>query len=727
MIFKFFNVLFFRYYNEIIYFVSILFNNVIYACGMTIQSLRRLLIKVFTNGYKDIADPQVVRMESLNRFSIKGLSYVKSDAVIGVRTRNSVKGYKQRMRCNNFKGIGLFVRSYCTVGRNWSSDIITQKIQGLMKFSVKNDINGVNSTVKHLLGESDFWILCYESIKSKPGNSTLGGSLFSGESQSLDGINLDFFSKLSKSIISGRFQFGSTRRCNVLKQTGGIRQLGTADSRDKIVQKGLVVILEQLAEYRFYEGSFGFRRDKSCKSAIEFIRKKVPSGMWAIEGDISNCFDSFDHKRLVSLIKSKYVNQQVFLDLIYKALKVRIVSISSSSLSKMGVPQGSVLSSVLCNIYLNELDMFINNSNLLDKFRNKSKAVINYQFVKALKFTKGELEEGKLVLKHRGKLKYWKFLQKLRIKKIKQAEKNNIPRLLYKGENRKFLYVRYANDFLVFVWGSKNDCLEIRKLIKNFLVSELALNLSIEKTNIVYLKKRKVSFVGFDIWQSPNRILSQKKDLNPIGKLDRSKISAKYRGAVMSVPRIRITFSIKKVLRCLFERGLVRYKKGKFFPDSLKTALNYGIENIVSYLKYVFLGLANYYGIADNWYDAKSVYNYFGLFCTAITIAHKTKSKVPKVFKKYGSLLSVSDSNNKVVCSFGKLSNAFFTRLDNKEDVFYHEVSVESLLISNLKIARNHMIRWPCSICGDENSEIHHIRHVKKALIKKRKNTFNYY
>jgi retron-type reverse transcriptase len=133
------------------------------------------------------------------------------------------------------------------------------------------------------------------------------------------------------------------------------------------VQKGMAVILEELSEHRFDEGSFGYRRGKSSHDALAYIRKKVPSGNWAIEGDISKCFDRFNHNRLVSLIKKKYVSQQVFIDLLYKSLRAKILSINSSFINKIGTPQGSVVSPILANIFLHELDMFVRNSDQLKK------------------------------------------------------------------------------------------------------------------------------------------------------------------------------------------------------------------------------------------------------------------------------------------------------------------------------------------------------------------------
>jgi hypothetical protein len=87
----------------------------------------------------------------------------------------------------------------------------------------------------------------------------------------------------------------------------------------------------------------------------------------------------------------------------------------------------------------------------MQKFRNGKPAYVNSSFTAFLKLSKEELEEADNVKKMKGKRKYWKFLQKLRVSKIKLAEKNGIRRLTYKGVNRKMAYVRYVDDFIIFV------------------------------------------------------------------------------------------------------------------------------------------------------------------------------------------------------------------------------------------------------------------------------------
>ena len=188
------------------------------------------------------------------------------------------------------------------------------------------------------------------------------------------------------------------------------------------------------------------------------------------------------------------------------------------------------------------------------------------------------------------------------------------------------------------------------------------MNLSNEKTHIIYLKKNKAKFLGFEIWQSASRISFSKKDLNPLGKIDRTAMNSKYRAAVFQTPRLRITFSMNLILSKLVDKGLLRYKGGKFFPTSYNAALQYDIASIVNYISSVFRSLSNYYCFAHNWYDAKIIYNYFGRYCAAMTITHKTKSKVSKVFNKYGPNLCVKNEHGKEIAKFGFLSNSQFKR-----------------------------------------------------------------
>jgi len=222
-------------------------------------------------------------------------------------------------------------------------------------------------------------------------------------------------------------------------------------------------------------------------------------------------------------------------------------------------------------------------------------------------------------------------------------------------------------------------------LVKNFLKGNLDLNFPEEKFYTKYLKKSKANFLGFQICQSSKKILSKEFDVNSYAKINQVKMNAKSRKAFMQIPRTQITFNVNEVLCKLVEKGFVCFKAGKFFPTSYKPVLQYDIASIVLYIKTIFCSLANYYRLAYNWYEVKTLFNYFGRYCAAMTIAHKTKSKITKVFKKYSSKLIITNGSNKVIVSFGVLSNANF-----KKKVwqfyfpFYNVTNIEQLLSANL-------------------------------------------
>jgi len=633
---------------------SILITKDFYTCGWSILVVRKLIAKAFAHRLKTVAGPIVITSSSLC------VSYVMPLPVTGWGTRSSKKCGRKLKVFRSIKRVEKFVRKFSTLCKSVSEDWLTNELLNLRSNSVKKSVTGVNQSVNILLSSSKFWVHCYESIKSTPDVYSSGGN-----HKNLDGINLECFNNLAYKIKTGIYCFSSSREVNIPKPLSGSHLLEIGDNRDKIVQKGMAIILEQVSEHKFYDCSFGSRRSgQSAHDAIQYIKRNVSSGMWSIEGDIRKCFDTFEHKRLVSVIKKKYISHQIFIDLLYKSLRVKIISLDSSHINRVGTPQGSVVSRILSNIYLNELDYFIQDGIILADYKIGKRAASNPKFIRFIKPNKEELLIAENVKATKGKLKYWKYLHKLRVQKMKEASTFKIERFKYKKSNRKFKYVRYVDTFIIFVWGSRKDCVEIKEHVNIFLKGSLDLNLSKDKTKITNLKSDKAKFLGFQIWQSPSKLSSIKKDVNYLGRFKKTlkNIDSKYREATMQTSRIRITFSMDEILRKLVDRGLIRFKGGKFFPTSFKSVLQYDIANIVQYLKILFRGLANYYGSSHNWYDIKTVYNYFGKYCVAMTIAHKYKSSVPKVFKKYGDSLAITNAEGQIIAEYGNLSNAMFAK-----------------------------------------------------------------
>jgi len=226
---------------------------------------------------KTIADRKLIPV------NFKGVRYVMPTALTGRGTRSSVMGIRDLKSGLTPKGT-VGYRYFSSKGNIDESTkrTIPDVLNDLQEASKTNNMETVNKLVKCLLSSEEFWIGCYESIKSTSGGMAHGDSQNAGEKpQTYDGLDKQWFTDLCKKVKSGKFHFDPMRRVYIPKPDGKSRPLGIAFSGDKIVQKGLATILETVSEFRFYEGSFGFRKKLSTHDAIRFIKKKVPSGVWA--------------------------------------------------------------------------------------------------------------------------------------------------------------------------------------------------------------------------------------------------------------------------------------------------------------------------------------------------------------------------------------------------------------------------------------------------------------
>lgn len=114
--------------------------------------------------------------------------------------------------------------------------------------------------------------------------------------------------------------------------------------------------MENIYEPSFKETSHGFRPGRSQHTALREIRKNFGGVIWLVEGDISKCFDMIEHQRLIQILETR-ISDKRFIQLIAAGLKARIFLPEGKTVdTNAGVPQGGVLSPLLSNIYLHELD-----------------------------------------------------------------------------------------------------------------------------------------------------------------------------------------------------------------------------------------------------------------------------------------------------------------------------------------------------------------------------------
>lgn len=204
--------------------------------------------------------------------------------------------------------------------------------------------------------DSKLLLTCYSLIKSNPGNMTPGT-----ENITLDGINLEWFNTAAKDIKEGRFKFSPARQILIPKpnKPGETRPLLIASPREKIVHKALQVLLNAIFEPQFSKSSFGFRPGRSLVNAFNRQHKRGGAMSWAINGDITKCFDRIPHDIIISFVKEKITCVRT-LTLIERGLKAGFKDESGKIIkTKIGTPQGSIISPLLSNIVLDKLDKYI--------------------------------------------------------------------------------------------------------------------------------------------------------------------------------------------------------------------------------------------------------------------------------------------------------------------------------------------------------------------------------
>lgn len=204
-------------------------------------------------------------------------------------------------------------------------------------------------------------------------------------------------------------------------------------------------------------------RDNERQTALKQIQDTFTGANWFVEGDIHACFDSFDHHIIVSLLR-KRIDDEAFIQLIWKFLKAGYMEQWTYGRTYSGVPQGSGVSPVLCNIYLNELDKY------MEKYAQEFNTTARKKRPSAAYRTKVDR-----AYRYRAKgKKIWEGLtpeeKKARCRTLKQLEREErqlTPTVVKDADYKRIQYTRYADDFLIGIIGSRKDAEKVRQMLRN--------------------------------------------------------------------------------------------------------------------------------------------------------------------------------------------------------------------------------------------------------------------
>ena len=284
----------------------------------------------------------------------------------------------------------------------------------------------------------DFYLLAYQRIQAKQGNMTAGT-----DGKTVDGMGTKRINALIARLKNYSYQPAPARRTYIPKANGKKRPPGIPSFDDKLVQEVVRMILESIYEPTFLNTSHGFRPKRSCHTALQYVQKNFTGVKWFVEGDIKGCFDHVDHHVLVNILRRR-IQDEHFIGLIWKFLKAGYMEDWVYHNTYSGTPQGSIISPLLANIYLNELDMFV--AQYAETFRQGEKRRINPAYKKPLDQRRGKQEwlkrnESKITQEQKAAVME-------QIKAIDQYLRETPYGDPMDDTYKRLVYVRYADDFL---------------------------------------------------------------------------------------------------------------------------------------------------------------------------------------------------------------------------------------------------------------------------------------
>jgi hypothetical protein len=388
---------------------------------------------------------------------------------------------------------------------------------------------------------------------------------------------------------------------------------------------------------------------------------------------------------------AKKIDDQRFLGLIRKMLKAGYWNQQSGLVEKplIGTPQGSIVSPILSNIYLHELDLWIkcwqeaNIPNWQPPLRKTPEAIATESAIRTMQrvnarkpgtYTGDDIRRRKL-------------------------EGLRFPHYLDESRKKRLVYVRYADDFIVGLMFSMETVQRFKKELAEFLDKTLALTLSEEKTKITDLTSEPALFLGYHV------------QLDKKAKIKIIRINGKTPFHKRTTGRfVRLKVPIKRVIDRLYQRG---YCNSEGYPLSFKKYTPYDDADIVNHFNSVYRGLLSFYSGAPET-NSKYRIRYILKFSCAKTLAQKHKSTINKIFKKHGKSLTITGQkvNPKTLEKTDRtISFISFSDVPTGWQVSSKHIDPFKIMLG--KYSRTKLFST-CYICGSSDTiNQHHIKSIK--------------
>ncbi len=440
----------------------------------------------------------------------------------------------------------------------------------------------------------DLYLAAYGRIYSNQGAMTPGPS-----QETADGMSEDLIHEVTGQMRRERYRFSPARRVYIPKKNGKLRPLGLPSWPDKLVGEVVRLLLEAYYEPRFSGRSHGFRKGKGCHTALREIQYTWTGTTWFVEGDISDCFGSLDHKILLGILAEK-IHDQRFLRLIGGMLKAGFLEEWQYHETLSGCPQGGVVSPILSNIYLSKLDDFVERELIPHYTRGASRAA-------SPAYRRAKRSLG--LARQRGD----------------RAEARRLARLMRTLPSldpmdpgyRRLRYTRYADDHLLGFAGPRAEAEQIKARLAEFLRDELGLELNQDKTLITHARSQRARFLGYDITvqHSSTKLTNGRRTAN--GKI-----------------ALRVPPEVVKA-QC------TRYRcHGKPWPrPRLQNLDDY---DIVRTCAAEYAGVVNYYLLAQDVWRLRTL-RWHAETSMLKTLAAKHRSTVTKMASRYRAKVMTSD------------------------------------------------------------------------------------